>query len=300
MDLTLRTARLPLPGETLAGQSFQTGFGGKGANQAVMAAQLGGLVRMIGSVGRDLFGEQILSHLRALDIDTRAIRIDDERPTGVAVIVVDDAAQNSILLVPGANYGLTVQDVETAADAIRQSQILIAQLEVSVEATVAAFRLAKAAGVFTILNPAPAQPLPGELLRQTDLCVPNEPEAEQLTGQPASTLSGAEAAARRLLARGSQAVIVTLGRQGCLAVDEEGADHLPAPAVAAVDTTGAGDAFVGSLAVFLAAGLPLRQAARRAGMAAALSVTRPGAQSSFPSQAEVDNFLSRGLQETRQ
>jgi ribokinase len=293
MDLTVRTARLPLPGETLTGHSFHTGFGGKGANQAVMAARLGARVRMIGCVGRDLFGEQIRSNLQAENIDINTLRIDEERPTGVAVNVVDDTAQNSILLVAGANHGLTVHDVAAAGDAIRDCQILIAQLEVPVDATVAAFRLAKGAGVRTVLNPAPAQPLPDELLRQTDVCVPNETEAEQLTGQSASTLAGAEIAAQRLRTRGPGSVIVTLGRQGCLVVDDEGVAPLPTPVVTAVDTTGAGDAFVGSLAVYLAGGLSLRQAARRAGMIAALSVTRRGAQSSFPSQAEVDNFLSR-------
>src|SRR5207237_10796204 len=183
VDLTFRTPRLPAPGETLAGRSFHLGFGGKGANQAVMAARLGAHVALVGRVGHDLFGEQTARHLRGQGVDTAHLRADARHPTGVASIAVDDRAQNCILVVPGANAGLTPADVRQAADAIRAAAVVLCQLEVPVDAVLEAFRVARGAGVRTVLNPAPALPLPDELLRLTDLCVPNETEAEQLTGQ---------------------------------------------------------------------------------------------------------------------
>jgi ribokinase len=291
IDLTFRTPRLPRPGETIEGRAFQLGFGGKGANQAVMAARLGAQVTMIGKVGQDVFGADYRRHYRAQGIDTTHLSSDTARFSGVASIVVDDEARNCIIVVPGANEGLTPGDVQDAAPAIRASQVLLGQLEVPVETTLEAFRVAKAAGVRTILNPAPAAPLPDELLRLTDLCVPNETEAELLTGQTVASSEQAEAAARSLQSRGPKAVLVTLGARGVLVVEEGAAEHLPAVAVEAVDPTGAGDAFIGSLAVFLAEGNPLTEAARRANGVAALSVTRLGTQTAFPSRPEVEAFL---------
>lgn len=288
IDLTFRTARLPKPGETLAGQAFQLGFGGKGANQAVMAARLGASVTMIGRVGRDLFGEQTRHNYQQHGIDTTHVLSDAGRPTGVASIVVDDAAQNCILLVAGANAGLSPADVRAAASAIESAEVLLCQLEVPMETTREALGIARAAGVRTILNPAPAAPLPDELLRLADLCIPNETEIELLTGQRVTTPAEAEQAARVLLRRGAGALLVTLGPQGVLLVEGRTVEHLPSVPVAAVDASGAGDAFIGSLAVFLVKGLPLREAARRANIAAALSVTRPGTQASFPSRTEIE------------
>jgi ribokinase len=291
-DLTFRTPRLPRPGETLAGHGFQLGFGGKGANQAVMAARLGARVAVVSKVGRDAFGAQTLENYRREGIDTTHLLIDEARPSGVAAIVVDDDARNCILVVPGANLGLSPDDVRRATPVIRDADVLLCQLEVPLETTLEAFRVARAAGVRTVLNPAPAAPLADELLRLTDLCVPNETELESLTGMAAATVEEAAAAARELARRGRQAVIVTLGSRGALLVDGERVEHIPAVPVAAVDPSGAGDAFIGSVAVFLAGGKELGDAARRANAAAALSVTRPGTQSSFPSRAEASGLMA--------
>jgi ribokinase len=294
IDLTFRTARLPQPGETLAGRGFQIGFGGKGANQSVMAARLGAAVTMIARVGNDVFGEQTLHNFQEHGIDAAFVGRDADRPTGVASIVVEDTGQNCILLVPGANAGMSPEDVRAATPAIESAGVLLGQLEVPAEATREAFRIARRGGVRTILNPAPAAPLDDELLHLTDLCIPNEMEAEQLTGQPVTTPAEAEKTARVLLARGAGAVLVTLGERGVLLVEGDRSEHVPPLPVRAVDASGAGDAFIGSLAVFLVEGLSLREAARRANFAAALSVTRPGTQASFPTRAEVEARLSGG------
>ena len=193
----------------------------------------------------------------------------------------------------GANGSLTPADVRAAADSVRAARVLLCQLETPLETTLEAFRIARAAGVRTILNPAPAKPLPDELLRLTDLCVPNETEAALLTAIATDTPEGAAAAARSLCGRGPRAVIVTLGSRGCLVDEGRGAEHFAARPVAAVDSTGAGDAFLGALAAALAKGIGLREAVPLAGAAATLSVTRPGAQASFPTRAEVDAFLAR-------
>jgi ribokinase len=290
VDLTFRTPRLPRPGETLTGTGFQLGFGGKGANQAVMAARLGAHVSLVSKIGRDAFGEQTAENYRAQGIDTRHVLTDEQRPTGLAAILVDDQARNCILIVPGANLGLTPEDVRTAATSIREADVLLCQLEVPVETTLEALRLAKAAGVRTVLNPAPAVPLPEEAFRLADLCVPNETELELLSGCAVADPAEAEVAARVLLGRGAGRVIVTLGERGALIADAGSAEHVLAVPVAAVDSTGAGDAFIGSLAVFLAEGRPLPEAVRRANAVAALSVTRPGTQTSFPLRAEVEAF----------
>lgn len=288
IDLTFRTSRLPRSGETLAGQSFQIGFGGKGANQAVMAARLGARVTMVTRVGCDVFGEQTLHNYQQHGIDTTHVRRDAERPTGTATILVEDSGQNCILLVAGANAALSPEDVRAAASVLGECGALLCQLEVPIETTLEAFRLARAAGVRTILNPAPAVPLPDELLRLTDLCIPNETEAELLTGQRVTNSEEAKAAAAILKQRGVGAVLVTLGERGVVVVDEEG-EHIPGTTVRAVDASGAGDVFIGSLAVFLLEGLSLRQAARRANRVAAQSVTRPGTQASFPTRNEIDD-----------
>ncbi len=293
IDLTFRTARLPRPGETLSGQGFHLGFGGKGANQAVMAARLGARVQMISRVGHDVFGEGALRNYRDQGVDTTFVLTDAEESSGVAAIMVDDAARNCIIVVAGANGRLTPRDVHAAAPAITSADVLLGQLEVPLEATGEAFRLARAAGVRTILNPAPAVDLPDELLGLTDLCIPNETEIELLTGRPATTPEQAEAAARLLLARGPGTVLVTLGAAGAMIISPGATEYLPAVAVNAVDTTGAGDAFIGSLAVFLGRGSSLREAVRRANAVAALSVQRLGTQAAFPHRTEVEAFLQQ-------
>jgi ribokinase len=290
IDLTFRTERLPVAAETLAGQTFHFGHGGKGANQAVMAARLGAEVAFVSRVGRDVFGEQALANLRGQGIGTRFVSLDDARATGVAGIIVDDQARNCILVIPGANLGLSPQNVRDAADTIRAADAVICQLEVPLETVAEAFRIAREAGVRTILNPAPAQGLPEKLLLLTDICVPNGGEATMLTDLPLADGDDFTTVARALRRRGPRTVLVTLGEKGVLVLEEDVCERLPAPQVRAVDTSGAGDAFVGSLAVFLAEGCSLREAARRANVVAALSVTRLGTQASYPQRAEVEAF----------
>jgi ribokinase len=296
VDLTFRTIRLPKAGETLTGHGFHLGHGGKGANQAVMAARLGARVTMVSRVGKDVFGDDALENYRTHHVDTGFVQRDETVATGVASIVVDDEAHNCILVVPGANAALTPQLVREARPAIREARAVICQLEVPVDTTLEAFRLAKSAGVQTVLNPAPAVPLPDELLRLTDFCVPNETELALLTSQSVATLTEVEQAARILATRGPATVIATLGARGVLIVDSGVATHLPAVPVKAVDPTGAGDAFIGSLAVFLAEGRTLAESARRANAAAALAVTKLGAQTAFPMRAEVETLLEEGGQ----
>jgi len=292
MDLIARVPRLPRLGETLHGRSFHLVYGGKGANQAVMAARLGAEVTMVARVGRDVFGEGMLRNFESYGINTAHVTVDALESSGVAPILVDDEANNVIVVVAGANGALSPRDVEMASESIASANTVVCQLEVPIETTLAAFRIAKAAGVRTILNPAPAAELPSELLALTDICAPNETEIEILTGLPVNTQAQAETAARQLLKHGMQSVVVTLGERGVLYVDPHAVLRAPAFVVKAVDPTGAGDAFIGGLAVYLSEGMPLHDALRRANAVAALSVTRIGAQASFPTRAEVDAFIA--------
>ena len=239
LDLTCRTARLPKAGETLAGKSFQLAFGGKGANQAVMAARLGAQVSLVSCVGNDLFGDHALRNLLAEGIDVRHIRRDAGQPTGIAAIVVDDAARNSILVVAGANGALTPDDARGAAAAIQGADVLLCQLEVPVETVLveSCLRIAKAGGVRTVLNPAPATTLTDEVLSLADYCVPNETEAEMLTG-----LGEPKKAALALRKRGVRTVLLTCGDSGVFLADDQGTKKVPSVHVDAVDPTGAGDA----------------------------------------------------------
>ncbi len=296
IDLISKVPRLPKLGETLVGQSFHMGYGGKGANQAVMAAKLGAQVTMVNKVGRDVFGEGTLNNFREHGIDTTYVLFDESRFSGVAPILVDDNARNVIVIVPGANLGLLPSDVHKAEHVILAADMIICQLEMPVETTLEAFRIAKRGNVRTILNPAPAALIPEELLRLTDICAPNETETELLTNQTVGTLAEAEAAARQLLSRGTRTVVLTLGERGALLVDKNTVENIPAVKVDAVDPTGAGDAFIGSLAVYLGEGLSIHDAIWRANAVAALSVTRIGTQVSFPDRAEADRFLKeKGL-----
>jgi ribokinase len=291
IDLISKVPRLPMLGETLIGHSFHIGYGGKGANQAVMAAKLGAQVTMVTKLGRDVFGEGTLKNYREQGIDTQHVLFDESRFSGVAPIFVDDDARNFIVIVPGANMGLSPADVHAARDAILAADLVVCQLEVPVETTLEAFRVAKSGGVRTVLNPAPAAPLPDELLQLTDICAPNETETELLTRQPVRTIEEAEAAAKLLRSRGPRVVILTLGDNGALVADGDTVEHIQAVGVDAVDPTGAGDAFIGSLVVYLGEGMSLRDAVLRANAVAALSVTRIGTQVSFPMRVDADAFL---------
>jgi ribokinase len=292
MDLISRVPRLPRLGETLQGRSFHLGYGGKGANQAVMAAKLGAHVSMVARVGHDVFGEGMLRNFNVLGIDTTHVTVDETQSTGVAPIFVDDNAQNVIVIIAGANGTLAPADVQAARQTILASSTVVCQLEVPIETTLEAFRVARTGGVRTILNPAPAAVLPAELLLLTDVCAPNETETEYLTGLTVRSAEDAVAAAHELLKRGPQTVIITMGERGVVCVDAHSTVHLDAIKVDAVDPTGAGDSFIGSLAVYLGEGLPMSQAVQKANAVAALSVTRIGSQISFPTRAEVDAFLA--------
>jgi ribokinase len=292
LDLNAYVHRFPAPGETIHGQRFTTGYGGKGANQAVMAARLGGAVTLVAKIGQDLFGRDMQENFRREGINTDHLYFTDDVATGVAVITVDGAGMNQIIVIPGANGALTPQEVERARATIEAAHVLVCQLEIPLTANLAAMRLARAAGVPILFNPAPVDPdLPDELFALCDILCPNEHEAQLLTGLPVRDLAEAEAAARRLLGRGPRHVIITLGERGSLLVDGESTQHVPAPQVKAVDTTGAGDAFVGSLAFFLGQGVSLVEAMRRANAIAAHSVQFPGTQSSYPRAAALPSEL---------
>jgi ribokinase len=293
MDLVVEVPSIPLPGETILGQNFATFPGGKGANQAVAAARLGAQVTLVGRVGRDSFGDQLLASAQADGIDISHIGRDQTAATGVAMIVVDQQGQNSIAVASGANFRLTAEHVRQAWRQLDKVDLLVMPLETPLDTIQTAVDLAQKSGTPVLLNPAPARPLPASILAGVDVLVPNEPEAAQLTGMPVNTLQESRAAARRLLSLGVGHVVLTLGSRGALVLDGKTSafTHVPAREVNVVDTTAAGDAFVGGLAVALAEGQPLAQAAQFANAVAALAVTKPGAQPSMPRRPEVESLL---------
>ena len=287
IDLISYVPRLPRVGETLHGTQFRMGYGGKGANQAVMAAKLRAEVTMVCKLGRDVFGEGTLENFRAHGIDTTHVTFTEDAFSGVAPIAVDPEGRNAIIIVTGANDLLSLDDLERARPAIAAAEVVVCQLELPVETTLSALRIAREEGVRTIFNPAPARDdLPDELFRLSDVICPNEPETELLTGMPAG-----KEAARELLARGVGAVALTLGAHGSLLVQGDSVTEVPVEPVRAVDTTGAGDAFVGAFATFLAAGRSPVDAAERSNAVAALSVQGRGTQTSFPSADDLPAAL---------
>ncbi|RMQ43166.1 Phosphofructokinase [Pseudomonas cichorii] len=291
MDLVIRAQRLPRPGETLSGKTFVTVPGGKGANQAVAAARLGGDVAMIGCVGEDAYGEQLRGALLAEQIDCRAVTSVSGVSTGIASIVVDDNSQNAIIIVAGGNGLLTPALVERFDELLQAAEVVICQLEVPMETVRHTLCRAHELGKTVILNPAPAAaPLPQEWYRLIDYLIPNESEALALTGIAVDSPESAQQAATALLAAGVRNVIVTLGEQGSLLANARGFEHVPALRVKAVDTTAAGDTFVGGFASALTRGKSESEAIRFAQVAAALSVTRAGAQPSIPTFDEVQEF----------
>ncbi|WP_434577643.1 ribokinase [Pseudomonas sp. Z5-35] len=292
MDLVTRAPRLPRGGETLIGVSFSTIPGGKGANQAVAAARLGAHVSMVGCVGGDAYGEQLRGALLAEGIDCQAVRV-VEGSSGVALIVVDDNSQNAIVIVAGANGALTAEVLDSVDEVLQRADVVICQLEVP-DATVGhALKRARELGKIVILNPAPAShTLPADWYACVDYLIPNESEAAVLSGLAVDSLETAEAAATQLIAAGARKVIVTLGAQGLMFANGSSFEHFLAPRVKAVDTTAAGDTFVGGFAAALASGKNEIEAIRFGQVAAALSVTRAGAQPSIPSLQEVQAFES--------
>jgi ribokinase len=287
MDLVVRSARIPSPGETILGHEWVTVPGGKGANQAVAAARMGGQVSMIGRVGTDTFAQPLLDNLTTANIDYAHVRRDPHSATGIALITVDDHGENSIVVVSGANMRLSPQDVDAAGQTIASSRVLLLQLESPLETVIHAAQYAHQQGVTVVLNPAPALALPEHLYPLVDIIIPNETETALLTGLPVDTPSALGNAARALLAKGVQRVILTLGSQGALIADEGGIQRVPAFQVKPVDTTAAGDAFVGAFAVALSEGQPLEQSVRWGNAAGALATTKLGAQTSLPNRAQV-------------
>jgi ribokinase len=286
-DLVTFTPRIPRPGETILGSGFKTGPGGKGSNQAVAAARAGALVSFIARIGTDMFGEMALAVWREAGIDTANVIQTGEYPTGVASIIVDDHGENIIVVASGANWQLTAADVEAADAAIAASRVFLAQLETPLVSVRRGLEIARRHGVTTILNPAPGQPLPADLL--ADIITPNQTEAEIITGVSSANPESACAALR---AYGANTIVMTLGGDGALLFDAQGPQRVPAFQVDnVVDTTGAGDAFNGALAVALAEGRPLPGAIRFASATGAISVTRPGATESMPTRDEIDAFL---------
>ena len=290
MDLVTRAERLPRAGETLIGESFATVSGGKGANQAVASARLGAEVSMVGCVGADGYGEQLRAALLAEQIDCQALTT-VEGSSGVALIVVDDSSQNAIVIVAGAN-GLLTSDVVKGFDPVLQAaDVIICQLEVPLQTVGYTLKRGRELGKTMILNPAPASsPLPADWYASIDYLIPNESEASALSGLPVDSLETAEAAASRLIAAGAGKVIITLGAQGSLFANGQSFEYFPAPKVKAVDTTAAGDTFVGGFAAALAVGKSEAEAIRFGQAAAALSVTRAGAQPSIPTLSDVQAF----------
>ena len=294
MDLVARMARLPRPGETVHGDDFQTIPGGKGANQAVAAARLGARVTMIGRVGDDSFGEVLRQSLEEYGVSTEHVLVTDGCSSGVALIGVEATGANSITVVAGANGRLTPHDVESRADVIASADALIVQLETPLDTVAAAIRLAREAGVRTILDPAPAPPgpLPAELLA-VEIFSPNQTEAEALTGVAVHDVASARTAALRLRELGTIAVVLKLGELGAFVMDDAGREeHTPVRAVTVVDTTAAGDAFTAGLAVALAEGRSLPDAARFGCAAGTLACMKFGAQPAMPSRDEVSRFLA--------
>lgn len=287
MDLVATVQRIPGVGETVAGTGFASVPGGKGANQALAAARAGARVRMLGAVGDDAFGARILRLLSDDGIDVRGVSI-VAAPTGTAHIVVDAVGENQIVVVPGANGAVTELSARHR-ETITGSDVLLLQLELPLGVVQQAAAAARDAGVRTVLTPAPVVDLPDELLALVDLLVPNQHEAAGLTG-----IDDPVAAAEALRARGPDRVVVTLGADGCTSIGPEGRLDVPGRAVTAVDTTAAGDTFVGCLAVALAEGRPVADALRWATAAASLSVQRAGASNSMPTRAEVDRAVSQG------
>jgi ribokinase len=296
MDFVVRVEHLPAPGETVLGRNFQMFPGGKGANQAVAAAKLGGSsveVKMIGRVGYDVFADHLKASLSAAGVDVAAVHATRSQATGVALISVDRAGQNSIVVASGANHELAAADVEAMRPVFRGARLALFQLETPLDTVAAALALAREEGLTTILDPAPAQPLPAALLERVDILTPNETEALGLLGWAPARVTPAEAVelAEALRRMGPKTVIVKLGDQGCFAHAGLIQGHYPGFPVEVKDTTAAGDTFNAALAVALAEGAPLEHALRFANAAAAISVTRPGAQASAPSRREVDAFL---------
>jgi len=288
VDLTTFNDRFPKPGETIFGQKFDLGFGGKGANQAVAARLCGAEVFMIARVGDDLFGPATIKNFESLGIDASQVRQVPGLSSGVAPIFVDPSGQNRIIVVKGANDALKPADVDAAASVLKSADCIVLQFEIPLETVYYTVKFARANNIRCILNPAPAQPIQASQISDLEYFVPNESEAEAITGIPVRDLDSAKQAAQKLLSSGIRRILITLGANGSLLAGPEGMEHVPAFKVDSVDSTGAGDAFIGSFATFLGEGHSEREAVRRANLYAGLSTTGVGTQKSFYDRARFD------------
>lgn len=287
VDMVVRTSHLPAPGETILGGEFFMNQGGKGANQAVAIKRLGGNLIFMAKLGNDVLGRQSVGYFKKEGIDTRYIALDEDSASGVALISVDDHAENSIVVASGANMLLNEQDVDKMLEEMCEGDILLMQLEIPLQTVEYAARKAFGKGVKVVLNPAPARSIPKELFRHLYMVTPNRIEAEMLTGIKIANDADVEKVAEEICAMGVKNVIITLGSKGCL-IREEGVSYrIDAFKVEPVDTTAAGDTFNGALCVGLSEGMDLKQAAVMASKASSIAVTRMGAQSSIPYREEL-------------
>ena len=286
-DMTAKTQELPRPGETVLGGVFTMGAGGKGANQAVAAQRLGGHVKFICKVGRDMFGDNAIAHYNKEGLDTSGI-LRSDLPSGVALIYVDSHAENCIVVASGANGDLTEQDIEASKEAIKDCSILLLQLESPIPSVLKAAKMAHESGAKVVLNPAPACPLPEELFRYVDLFIPNETELSTFSGIPVEDIQSAEKAAKAMQQKGVGKLIVTMGSKGALICDNGESAFVPAHKVKAVDATAAGDTFCGALCVAISEGKSLKEAADFACTASALTVQKMGAQNSIPFRKDIN------------
>lgn len=290
-DLVVRTPRMPVKGETILGGPFYSGPGGKGANQAVAAARLEAEVTMVAKLGNDHFGDLALANMEQEGIRTDYVFRTAESHTGVAFIIVDDKGENMIVVASGTNYLLTPEDVKRASPAIEQADVVLFQLESPLETVACAIDLAHSAGVKVLLNPAPGRVLKPETLSKVDILTPNQSEAELMTGMSVKTRSQAKSAGDILLNNGVHAVVLTLGAEGAMIVTQQDSILVPAFQVEVVDTTGAGDAFNGALAVAIAEGYTLQDAVTFANATAALQVTKVGTAPAMPPRCDVETLL---------
>jgi ribokinase len=292
MDMVVRCGELPVPGQTILGDSFVMNPGGKGANQAVAAAKMGAKTQLIARLGHDVFAEASEKSYAEAGLGTDYLVRDPAAASGVALIFVDEQGENEIVVAPGANRLLTPADVDAAADVIAGAKVMILQLEIPMETVRHAARIAVENKTRVVLNPAPARVLPADLLQNTDIIIANETEILVLTGAADVGIHTASTACRPLLDAGVESVITTLGKDGAVITSGSGASRVPGFAVRAIDTTSAGDTFTGALACALAEGQDLESAVLFANAAAALSATKEGAQISMPTRAEVDAKLA--------
>lgn len=294
IDFYVSLPKLPVPGETVLGYEFVMKPGGKGANQAVATARLGAYTYMVGRLGNDIFAEKLLDNFRKNNVDTTYITIDQTTHTGTAFILLDKkTGENMIAVAPGADFNVSKEDVDRAIPAIKNSDIVLLQLEIPLETVVYAIKKASELSKKVILNPAPAAKLPEEVFKYIYVITPNRVEAELLTGVRVETLEEAVKAGKKLVEKGVQYAVITMGGEGAVVVSENLIKHVPAYKVEIVDTTGAGDAFNGALAVFLAEGYDILEACKRANAAAAIQITRLGAQEGLPTRDVLEDFLRR-------